>query len=329
MTEPKVSICIPAYRAEKFIDRTLNCARSQTHQNLEIIVSIDDCDEATAAVCERHAKDDARIRVVPQPEQMGWSGNANAALNEASSDYACIYFHDDIIEPAYIERLIAALNADDRAASAHCDLLEFGLVDHLRPAHHYGGNALHRLVDFMLTRRGTTLRSLFRVKRFDTPLRFPSIHGDNHWTAWVFHLRLLVPGPAVAVGETLYKRWQREGSLTRSKGWASEGMSAVLRGQAESLQECLAFFQRALTDPTELRVARNCLQLSHLAHVTNQRVRLGKTLDHPQWLPGSVMPEPPSGEGLLNEEAEGWIRTVHSQMLAREKALHAFHETSA
>ncbi|MEO0815037.1 MAG: glycosyltransferase family 2 protein, partial [Myxococcota bacterium] len=263
MTDPRVALCIPAYRAEKFISRTLECARAQTHSNLEIIVSIDDCDDGTASECEKHAKQDSRIRVVPQSKQLGWSQNANAALDEVRSEFACIYFHDDIIEDTYIERLLSALKSDTNAASAHCDLLEFGLVETLRPAHSYLGATLHRFVDFMLTKRGTTLRSLHRVSRFDTPLRFPNIHGDNHWTAWVFHLALLEPGPCLAVNEPLYKRWQREGSLTRSAGWHSEGLSAVLLGQEESARACSAILKRALTNSGELRVAMDCLELFH------------------------------------------------------------------
>ncbi|MEL6548256.1 MAG: hypothetical protein AAFQ82_26755, partial [Myxococcota bacterium] len=187
----------------------------------------------------------------------------------------------------------------------------------------YLGATLHRFVDFMLTKRGTTLRSLHRVSRFDTPLRFPNIHGDNHWTAWVFHLALLEPGPCLAVNEPLYKRWQREGSLTRSAGWHSEGLSAVLLGQEESARACSAILKRALTNSGELRVAMDCLELFHLAHVMNLRMRLGKTLESPELLPSAVMPTPPAGDGFLNEEALGWIKKVHDEVLDRERNLRA------
>jgi len=71
-------------------------------------------------------------------------------------------------------------------------------VENLRSAHEYTGTPLTRVVDFMMTRRGTTLRSLIRRSSIDDTIFFPRIHGNNSWTALAFHLQLVAAGPAIA-----------------------------------------------------------------------------------------------------------------------------------
>ena len=72
-----VSVCIPAYQAESFIDRTLHCAREQTYELQRIIVSIDASDDKTEEMCRSHAGDDNRIEVHAHTERLGWVDNIN------------------------------------------------------------------------------------------------------------------------------------------------------------------------------------------------------------------------------------------------------------
>ena len=314
--EAEVTICIPTYQAEGFIDRTLLCARKQTHQNVKIVVSVDLCEDKTAAICERHAREDKRIRVIVQPARLGWSRNANAVLDCVDSDYFFIYFHDDIIEADYVEQLLGVLEAHPWAASAHCDLLDFGFQDVVRPAHSYQGSTLRRLVEFMMTKRGTTLRSMVRRECVEDTLRFPSIHGDSHWTAYVFHLLLLAAGPAIGLHKTLYKRWQREGSLTRSKGWNADSLDAVLRGQKESTQCCLDLFDRVLSDQDEIMAARYCLRLFQMDFIRAQQQRL-KTSQSIESVSLSPLLDPAKlylKPGLLDEEAVAWMKAVQRRL---------------
>ena len=50
---PDVTICIPAWQAADFIERTLRCARSQTYEDIHILVSVDQCEDATVEICNR------------------------------------------------------------------------------------------------------------------------------------------------------------------------------------------------------------------------------------------------------------------------------------
>lgn len=307
-----VTICIPTYRSREFIDRTLACARGQTHGAVRIVVSVDLCDDGTEEICHRHAREDARIEVRVQRERRGWSRNANAALDGVGTEFFFLYFHDDIIAPTYVDALRRALLARGDAASAHCDLVEFGLQDEVKPAHAYEGSTLVRLVDFMMTRRGATLRSLVRQQALPRPLRFPAIAGDNHWTAFVFHLELLAAGPAVAVHEPLYRRGQRHGSLTRSEGWAPRTVDTLLKGREQSHVLLTRLIDDAIADAAERRVAHQCLALFQRLFVREQEAALGSP-------PADLGPLDSPVAGVLPADAEAWVRAAESRLSQYER----------
>ena len=287
--DPEVAVCIPTYRSAAFIERTLSCAQRQTHNNLKIIVSIDGSFDDTEAICRRIAKSDPRVEVVLQPENRGWTRNTNAALSLAGSEFFFIYFHDDVIEDTYVERLLQALQSRPEAASAHCDLIEFGQFDDVRPAHEYVGSDLHRLVDFMMTKRGTTLRSMMRRSAVGDTVRFPDIHGDNHWAAYVFHMRLLAAGPAVAINQPLYRRWQRDGSLTKSNAWKSPCIEDILKGQRECSEVCNKLFAETLSDSQDQWVAAKALVMFQRQFVRQMQLQIDNHTplsEHLYWEPG-------------------------------------------
>ena len=49
--EPLVTVCIPTWQGQDFIGRALDCARHQTLMDIRILVSVDRCDDDTAAIC--------------------------------------------------------------------------------------------------------------------------------------------------------------------------------------------------------------------------------------------------------------------------------------
>ena len=104
-----MTVCIPAYQAAEFIERTLGCASAQTYAKQRILVSVDVSTDPTAEICRKRARDDPRIEVIAQPKRLGWAGNVNFLLDSVRSEFAFLYFHDDLIEPEYSARLIAAV----------------------------------------------------------------------------------------------------------------------------------------------------------------------------------------------------------------------------
>ena len=119
---PSVLALVPAWKAARFIDRTLDALAAQTYPAFAILISDDASPDDTAAICERRAAEDPRFRVIRQPRNRGWVGNVNALLAEARADYLLFAFQDDLPEPAYVERCVAALEADPEAVMAFSDI---------------------------------------------------------------------------------------------------------------------------------------------------------------------------------------------------------------
>ena len=86
MGQKKISVIVPAYNMEKYIERCLDSLIGQTYHNLEIIVVDDGSNDQTGILCDRYAKKDPRILVVHQ-ENQGVSQARNVGLSRATGDY--------------------------------------------------------------------------------------------------------------------------------------------------------------------------------------------------------------------------------------------------
>lgn len=268
-----VSILIPAYNAEAFLDRTLYFARGQSHGALRILVSIDKGTDDTARVANRHAASDSRVTVQIQPRRLGWADNINALLDAVETPYFFIYPHDDIILPQYTPALLDVLRSDPTAVSAHCDMGHFGGGDHLSPACDYTGPVEQRLFRFLVAfQRGSPLRSLVRTDAADG-LRLPTDGIGGLWANEPFLMDLVARGPAKALHEGFYLRWdKREGGLT--DGWTKEKTEALLAAYRLKLDAEVTLVERHA--PTErdangLKLAVLLQSMTRLREIEDQR----------------------------------------------------------
>lgn len=115
---PLVSICIPAYNAERFIEETLKSAFSQTYPNFEIIVS-DDCstDDTTKIVLKYEGKG---VRLIRATQNLGRYGNCNAVIRASSGKYVLKLDADDLVDPEHVAEQIAVLEINPQVTFAHC-----------------------------------------------------------------------------------------------------------------------------------------------------------------------------------------------------------------
>ena len=64
MTEPLISVIMPAYNADRFIAEAIGSVRGQTHENWELLILDDGSADSTCHLAERFAREDARIRLL-------------------------------------------------------------------------------------------------------------------------------------------------------------------------------------------------------------------------------------------------------------------------
>ena len=100
----KVSVIIPVYNNEKYIEKCIRSVMEQTYQNLEIIVIDDGSTDGSYRILEKLKQKDKRITVIHQ-ENAGVAAARNKGLDIAAGDYLTFVDGDDYISDDYIEKL--------------------------------------------------------------------------------------------------------------------------------------------------------------------------------------------------------------------------------
>lgn len=316
---PAVSICIPTWQAQDFISRTLDFASRQSHQQLRILVSVDQCDDATAGICHDYARRDGRIEVFVQPQRLGWARNTNFLLDRVATEFFFLYFHDDVIEPNYVERMLQALQERPDVLSVHCDMGHFGASQHVSRGLDYPGSAANRLGLFLLApERGSPLRSLTRAIALDAGLRLPSQAVEGLWANEPYLMQLLAMGPAMRVPETLYLRWdKRAGGLT--DGWRGLSLEQQYSGYRNNVSAFLAIIDATAMSEGEREALRFCLYVHLLPRIRaieesypDASPRPAADI-HPAFAKGEV----PVELSLLGPRLETWALERHAQLAAQ------------
>ena len=107
-----ISVIVPVYNSEQYLERCLNSILSQTYPNFEAIVINDGSTDRSAAILEDYATRDSRIKVFHQVNQ-GPSAARNFALNLVQGDYITFIDSDDFVDDAYLEKLLRTLLKND------------------------------------------------------------------------------------------------------------------------------------------------------------------------------------------------------------------------
>lgn len=115
-----VSVIVPVYNVEKYLEKCIRSILNQTYKNLQIILVDDGSKDDSANICEDYAKTDARIEVIHKIHE-GPSGARNAGIDIAKGEYFVFIDSDDYVKPEMIEHLMNKLKEDD-ADLAICDM---------------------------------------------------------------------------------------------------------------------------------------------------------------------------------------------------------------
>ena len=101
-----VSIIVPVYNAEEFLNRTIESVLGQSYKDIELLLVNDGSIDSSEAICKDHALRDNRVRVITQ-ENMGPAAARNTGIRQAAGEFAFFLDADDLIENNTIEQLIA------------------------------------------------------------------------------------------------------------------------------------------------------------------------------------------------------------------------------
>ncbi len=105
---PVISVIVPIYKVEAYLDRCVASIVSQTYENLQIILVDDGSPDNCGALCDAWAEKDSRITVIHK-ENGGLSDARNAGLAIASGQYISFIDSDDRIAPDFLQCLLDAM----------------------------------------------------------------------------------------------------------------------------------------------------------------------------------------------------------------------------
>lgn len=118
----KVSIVIPVYNVESYLDICVESVLDQTYQNIEIILVDDGSTDNSPAICDKYQMLDNRVKVVHQ-KNGGLSNARNTGVKNSTGEFLFFVDSDDCINPVTIERLVEIAVKYD-AKLVQCDIEE-------------------------------------------------------------------------------------------------------------------------------------------------------------------------------------------------------------
>ena len=102
---PKVSVIVPIYNVEKYLDRCLNTIINQTLKEIEIILVDDKSPDNCPKMCDEYAKKDNRIKVIHKSKNEGLGFARNSGIEIAKGEFIAFVDSDDYIDLDFYEKL--------------------------------------------------------------------------------------------------------------------------------------------------------------------------------------------------------------------------------
>lgn len=216
---PRVSIGLPVYNGERYLDDTIKSVLAQEFKDFELIISDNASTDRTAEICRRYAAQDDRVRYFRNARNLGAGPNYDNCFHKARGVYFKWAAHDDCLAPAYLAKAVAALDAAPDAVLCTVGITEIGSdgevlrtyansfpgVSSPSAAVRFGAviHARHQCEDFFgLYRRAALVGS--------------GLHDNYSGSDRVLLAEMALRGPWVSVPDHLFLHREHEGRYTRA-----------------------------------------------------------------------------------------------------------------
>ena len=235
---PKISVIIPVYNAEEYINTCLSCILKQTYNDFEVIVIDDGSIDSSLEKCKKIELSDSRVRIIMQ-ENSGVSSARNTGILNAQGEIIAFIDSDDLVAPDYLSVLMEGLTGTDAILSMcrsvriddHSYKFSYGQVGFLdMPATICAKRLLSG--QFPVSVWGV----LFR-KQLIGDIRFPVGIQSNEDKIFLYRYLLEnEKGKVYYSNEKLYGYLVRDGSATRSS-WKGSVDIVKVADQIKNLTE--------------------------------------------------------------------------------------------
>lgn len=101
-----VSICVPVYNGEKYLEQCLDCILNQSFSDLEVVVIDDQSDDDSFEIAKKYKIRDHRVRVFRNERNLGLANNWNRCIELSHGEWIKFVFQDDVIELNCLEKML-------------------------------------------------------------------------------------------------------------------------------------------------------------------------------------------------------------------------------
>lgn len=121
MSKKLISVIVPIFNSEKYVNRCIDSILNQTYENLEVLLIDDGSSDGSLKICESWAEKDKRVKIIKEKNQ-GVSHARNVGIKNATGDYVAFVDNDDWLRPEMYETLVA-LAEKEKADVAVCKFI--------------------------------------------------------------------------------------------------------------------------------------------------------------------------------------------------------------
>jgi glycosyltransferase involved in cell wall biosynthesis len=118
MTVPLVSIALPVYNGEKWLEQAISTLIKQSYENVEIIIADDCSSDNSQEICEQYESRYSQITFIKNETNLGAQGNFRKILHLCSGKYITYASQDDYWDENFISYLVEKLESNNSAVLA-------------------------------------------------------------------------------------------------------------------------------------------------------------------------------------------------------------------
>ena len=191
--EPLISVIVPVYNVEKYLDKCVDSIVNQTYKNLEILLIDDGSPDSCPQICDEWAKKDSRIIV--HKENGGLSSARNAGLDYSTGEFVGFIDSDDWIDLKFFEVLYKNLKSEcaDVSVVGMWKVYKNKMVnttEKLRKKTFTKEEALYNYLYFKSSINASVANKIFKIELFDN-LRFPlGLIAEDRYVSAVIYSRI-------------------------------------------------------------------------------------------------------------------------------------------
>jgi glycosyltransferase involved in cell wall biosynthesis len=224
MSGPLVTIGVPVYQGQDDLPITLECLRTQSYSNLDVLISVDAGDQQSAQACEPFLRRDPRFRMQIQPSRLGWAGNTDWTMRERRGAFYIFQQHDDQVSPTYVADLVESALRYPDAAICYAKVQSTGITNQVMHGVPLLGQPIERVLTCLKFMDHAAFRGLIRASalaRTSGLLLSDFDPFDSYGTEMRFLMELALLGEFRFVpGPTYYKRLHGANLYLKREKWS-------------------------------------------------------------------------------------------------------------